>query len=123
MSYNQAMKRHMLNLLHTDCRHQSMSDAMRCNKCGVKFMHAVGEYERLKHQFADEFVRTGSEVKNRELENMEDAFAHRVQNDSMYREHIRLLAHGTPQEKARELKREFSGYYEKHAGDSRILHL
>jgi len=54
---------------------------------------------------------------DKKTQNLGDKLEERIKNDKLYREHLRLLAYGTPEERLKEQKREMSGYYEKHTGD------
>lgn len=116
--YDPEMKKRVLSLLATGHRHESMDDATKCDYCSVKFAKAKKEITRLMKTYPEKFVRKEVETPDIAMENMGDMLEERVKDDPLYREHLRLLAHGTPEEKAREIKRFQSGYYERHTGEN-----
>ena len=120
MSYDQGMKKHVLSLLATGHRHEFMSDAMKCGYCGTKFAKAKKEVARLQRMHPEKFIRREIDTPDRAMENMGDMLEDRMKRDKLYQRHMWLLAHGTPKEKIREMKREQSGYYTRHTGESSV---
>ena len=108
------VKKYMLGLLHTGhCK--EMSAALACKYCGTKFKKAEAEYNRLRRQHPELFIRKAPEFQpSPELKNMFDKLTDRVRNDKLYQEHLRLSLKGTPEEQKRETDRANSGYYKRH---------
>ena len=101
-----------------DHRHENMTDASKCHSCGLKFQKAKKEYDRLYQEYPERFARKEPEGFDRETENMGDMLTERLKQDKMYKEHIRKLAFGTPEEKQVEQARWRNGFYKKHTGDN-----
>ena len=97
-------------------RHESMTDAARCSKCGNNFKKAERTYAHLRQTRPDLFIKKEPEYKEtEELANTRQMLIDRVKRDKLYQEHIRLSQHGTREEKIRENKRANSGYYTRHS--------
>ena len=120
MSYEVAMKNHIVRMLAPgDHRHLSMTDAAQCKSCGKKMVYAKKEYNRLTRQYPDKFVRKApQEGFDRKTENLGDMLQERIKMDTLYRNHLKTLAFGTPEERAREQKRMMNGFYEKYTGEN-----
>lgn len=117
---NRDIRRYIANIMAPgDHRHESMSDAAKCDSCGLKFQKARKEYDRLRITYPDKFIRQEPDKGySRETQNMGDMLTERLKQDKLYREHLRKLAFGTSEEKQRELKRMKSGFYKRHTGDN-----
>lgn len=114
------IKRHIMNIMKGGtggCKHLEMTEALACSTCQSKMLRAQSEYNRLYREHPEKFVTKKADdgLDNHALE-LSQQFGDRVTNDKVYREHIRLLAHGTQEEKQRELKREYGGFYERNTG-------
>ena len=97
-------------------RHESMSDTVKCSKCGDNFKQAERTYARLRQERPDLFIKKEQEYEEKpELANMRQMLIDRLKRDKLYQEHIRLSQNGTREEKIRENKRANSGYYQKHS--------
>src|SRR5437870_7321006 len=93
-------------------RHESMTDTMKCDTCGVNFKKAEFEYNRLRRQKPELFTRkTPDEPMTSELGNQWAQLEDRLKKDKLYRKHVEILAHGTFEEKKRESERMNSGFY------------
>ena len=112
------VKKYMLGLLHTGhCK--EMFKALACKYCGTKFKKAEAEYNRLRKEKPELFIRKTPEFQpSPELKNMFDKLTDRVRNDKLYQEHLRLSLKGTPEEQKRETNRANSGYYKRHYDSS-----
>ena len=108
-----------------DHKHLSMTDATQCKSCGYKMVKAQREYNRLIHEYPDKFVRKQPEEPfSPYTENLGQMLEDRIKNDTLYQNHLKKLAFGTPEEKQKEMRRMKNGFYEKHTGDAkRILFL
>ena len=111
------IKRHMLSLLDTGHRHDEMSKMMACNYCGDKFKNAEKQFNRLYKTYPDRFLIKQEEKDDPKVMEMEQQLDDRIKNDSLYQKHLRTLWKGSPEEKRKEVKKFWGGYYEKHTGD------
>lgn len=97
-------------------RHESMSEAIACGRCGANFKRVERIYkEKVKNNpelLKREQPKKPLSAKGAELYN---AMETRLKNDPMYKWHLKKLAHGTASEKKREGERWDSGYYKKHS--------
>ena len=120
MSYDTDIKRHIINIMAPgDHKHREMTEASQCKSCGHKFLKARSEYDRLRKQYPEKFIRKEPDIPlSSRIENMDDMLGERIKNDSLYREHLKKLAYGTLEEKAREHIREMRGFYTRHTGES-----
>ena len=107
-------KKYMLGLLYTGhCK--EMSQALACKRCEPKFSKAWSEYNRLRKEKPELFIRKEPEFQpSPELKNTFEKLVDRVRNDKLYQEHLRLSLKGTPEERKRETDRANSGYYKRH---------
>lgn len=112
-------KRYFTGLLDTGHRHREMKEMMLCNYCGARFKKAEREYKRISQEHPEDFKRkepdTGFGI---ETQNLGQMLEDRIKQDKLYKEHLRLMAFGTPEEKQREIKRVNAGFYERHVGES-----
>lgn len=115
------IKRHIMNLMKSGtggCKHLNMTEALNCSICKMNMIHAQSEYNRLRKQYPEKFIRKEDDNFTLKEQNLGDMLNERINQDKLYQEHLRLLVFGTPEEKAREHKKEMSGFYTKHTGDS-----
>lgn len=124
---DQDIKRHIMNIMKEGtggCKHLEMTEALNCSICQMKMVKAQSEYNRLRKEYPEKFIQKeiddGYDIKTQNLGQMLDD---RIAQDKLYREHLRLLACGTQEEKIRETKREQNGFYKRNVGDNirRIL--
>ena len=111
-------KRHLLSLLSTGHKHDEMTKALNCDYCGVKFKKAQAEFTRLYRQHPEEFQVKQEDYTSPKVLEMEQQLDDRIKNDSLYQKHLRTLYKGSPEEKKREVKKFWGGYYEKNVGDN-----
>jgi len=115
------IKAHIMNLMKGGtggCKHLEMGQALACSTCQMKMVHAQSEYNRLRKEHPKKFIRNDDpDTYSRKTQNLGDMLDERIKNDKLYQNHLKILAFGSEQEKKREYKRIFSGYYEKHTGD------
>lgn len=114
------IRNHIINIMKSGvggCKHQEMSEALKCLTCQMKMVRAQSEYNRLRKEHPEKFIRKIDDGYTPNEQNMGDMLEERIKQDSLYRKHLMLLVTGTQEEKIRENKREMSGYYEKHTGD------
>ena len=101
------IKKRILSLLATGHKHEEMTQMMLCDYCGKKFKKAQSEFERLKEIYPEKFGYEMPEIpESIRIRNMRDRLEDRVKHDSAYRKHLDILAHGTPEEKHKEWKKE-----------------
>lgn len=102
------------------CKHQEMTQALQCPTCQMKMVRAQSEFNRLRREYPEKFIRKEPEAKfDIETQNLFQKEEDRRQSDKLYYDHLKTLAVGRPEEKIREIQRMGSGFYEKHTGDSR----
>ena len=108
------VKKYLLGLYHTGhCK--SMSEAITCKYCAVKFKKAEFEHRRLRREKPELFGYKQPEFKpSRETRNMFGMLVDRIKKDKLYKRHVERLAHGTEEEKDEEIKKSNEGYYRKH---------
>ena len=111
------LKRHVINLFATGHRHDEMSKALKCKYCGNRFQHATKEFNRLYKTYPDKFKIEQPDKDSPKVLEMEQQLDDRIKNDSLYQKHLRTLAMGSPEDKKKEIKKFWGGYYEKHTGD------
>lgn len=101
-----------------DHKHLEMTEALNCKKCGIKMVKAQKEYNRLSKQYPEKFVRKQpEEAFGPKTQNLGDMLTERIKQDKLYQNHLKLLAFGTPEEKAREQRRMESGFYKRHTSN------
>ena len=111
------LKRHIVGLLATGHKHNEMSKMLECKYCGERFKKAEKEYNRLYKTYPEKFQIKQEEKDNPKVLEMEQQLEDRIKNDSLYNKHLRTLWKGSPEEKRKEIKKYWGGYYEKHTGD------
>ena len=108
---------YLTGLLQTGHRHIEFKQMLLCSTCGTKAKKAEEVWKRLKFEKREVFNFKKPEEKfDRETENLGDMLTERIKNDSLYKNHLKKLAFGTPEEKAKEMVRMKSGFYEKYTG-------
>ena len=113
-----SMQKHLLSLFATGHPHNEMSKMLECKYCGDRFKKAEKEYVRLYKTYPQKFIRQQPEVNDPKTDEMEQKLDDRIKMDSLYNKHLKTLAMGTPEDKLKEVKRYWSGFYERHTGDS-----
>ena len=109
------LKRHMMGLLNTQGHCREISRALFCEVCGPKMQKAKGLYDRLKREEPELLVYKRPEFKpSEDTKEMFGKLMERVKKDSVYRKHLEKLAHGTEEEKDKEIKKSNEGYYRTH---------
>jgi len=109
-------KRHLLSLLDTGHRHESITQMAECNYCGSKFKKAKEAYDRLVRENPEillEYAKPDFKP-SEELIKMREQLGDRLKRDKLYQKHIELSFKGTPTESKREEERANSGYYTRH---------
>lgn len=93
----------------------SMSESLKCKECGEQVARAFLLYQRYRKTNPEMFVYKEPELpRSKELERSYELLADRTKKDSLYKEHIRKLAHGTEAEKDEEIKKVNNKYYQTH---------
>lgn len=110
------LKRHIVGLFATGHKHNEMSKMMTCKYCGDRFKKAEKEYNRLYKTYPEKFQIKQEEKDSPKVLEMEQQLDDRIKNDSLYQKHLRTLAMGSPEDKKKEIKKFWGGYYEKHVG-------
>ena len=111
------LKKHIVNLFHTGHYHQEMSQALKCKYCGNRFQNATKEFNRFYKTYSDKFKIEQPDKDSPKVLEMEQQLDDRIKNDSLYNKHLRTLWKGSQEEKKKEIKKFWGGYYEKHTGD------
>ena len=106
------LKRHMMGLMNTQGHCLEISKALFCKRCGPKLQKAKGLYDQLKPEDLM-YQRPELDVKP-ETKEMFGKLMERIKKDSVYRKHLEKLAHGTEEEKDKEMQKSNEGYYRKH---------
>ena len=100
----------------------SMTEALKCADCGYQVVKAEAIYNQRRKDHPEEFVYKKPEfVRSPELDKHWEMLIHRVKNDQLYKAHIEKLAHGTEEEKDKEIKKSNEGYYQKHYEEGGIV--
>lgn len=93
----------------------SMSEALKCKKCGEQIAKAQAIYNQRRKTNPEEFIYKKPEfTPSPELDATYGMLKERVKNDKLYQRHIERLAHGTEKEKDEEIKKSNERYYNTH---------
>src|SRR3990167_186774 len=113
------VKKYMLGLLRTGhCT--EMSQALVCERCSPKFSKAWSEYNRLRKEKPELFIREKPKFQpSEELKEMHAQVVDRVKHDKMYRDHLWTSQYGTIEEQNKEADLANSGFYKKNSGYSK----
>ena len=117
---NQDVKAHIMSNLKGGtggCNHLEMKEALRCPTCQMKMIRAQAELKRLTKEYPEKFIRKEDERMTPKEEELNFKLDERIENDTDYNKHLRILAKGTREEQIREQKRELSGFYERREGN------
>ena len=110
------------NHLDPETQQPSMKEALKCADCGYQVVKAEEVYNQRRKDYPEEFLYKKPEfIRSPELDKNWEMLIHRVKNDQLYKAHIEKLAHGTEEEKDKEIKRSNDQYYTKHYEEEGII--
>ena len=110
------LKAELLRRLTLPHKHEAMQDALKCKECGVQYKEAEAWFQVKARQHPELFVRKAPEmVRSEKYAEMANQLEDRLKRDPMYKEHLKVSAFGTPEEKAREARRANSGFYKRNS--------
>jgi len=108
-------KKWLIGEFRRGCRHDLMSEKLKCSECGNNFKRVQAIYNREVKKNPQIVRRTFNYPDSPELNEMRNALAERLKKDPMYKKHLELSFKGTPAEKKRENERANKGYYTRHS--------
>lgn len=95
----------------------SMSEALKCEECGLQIAKAQDIYNRMVKERPEDFGYKKPEFQpSPELEKVYETLIDRMRKDPLYKRHIEKMAYGTEEEKDEEIKKSNEGYYREHYG-------
>lgn len=102
------------NHLDPETQQPSLTEALKCQKCGEQVIKAEAIYKQMRKEHPEEFVRKQEFIRSPELNKDYEMLIERVKKDKLYRRHIERLARGTEKEKDEEIKKSNEQYYQTH---------